>query len=170
MDPRVFISHSAKEPDTRTFCDELESYLTARKFYVLFDKNLQTGQAWRAVLDEWIWRCDAAVIVLSDAALKSSYVAYEATLLRQRWKSSTGDFKLVVVWTPRIQKENLPSNFLPIQLTEIQAATLVDWSPDSKTPTIARIAEELETVRTREARHPVERDSKPAQVMPGHFR
>lgn len=158
MNPKVFVSHSAKEPNARDFCCQLESHLTERNFSVLFDKNLQTGQAWRSVLDEWIWRCDAAVIVLSEAALESYYVQYEATLLRQRWKSSDGDFKLVIVWTPGIQKANLPGNFLPIQLTEIQAATLVDWSETSISETLAQIADELEKVRTREARHPLEKD------------
>jgi len=156
--PQVFISHSAKEPETMVFCCDLESHLIQREFRVLYDQNLETGQAWRAVLDEWIWRCDGAVIVLSAAALNSSYVPYEATLLRQRWKSSAGDFKLVVVWTPGIYETSLPSNFLPVQLAEIQCTSLIDWTPNTMTAKREEIVLELEKVRGREARHPIERE------------
>jgi hypothetical protein len=84
--PRVFISHSAKEPEAKALCGAIAKGLDPADFEVLWDKNLQTSQTWRAVIDEWIWRCDAAILVLSKAATESRYVAYEAALLRQRWK------------------------------------------------------------------------------------
>jgi hypothetical protein len=68
--PKIFISHSAKEPEARALCKALAGYL-ASKFDVLWDDNLQTAQVWRAAIDEWIWKCDAAVLVLSKAATKS---------------------------------------------------------------------------------------------------
>lgn len=147
--PQVFISHSAKEPETKAFCHDLEVDLTHGGFGVLYDEHIETGQVWRAVLDEWIWRCDGAVIVISDAALKSTYVPYEATLLRQRWKSSVGDFKLVIVWTPGMHERVLPANYLPIQLTEIQGISLIGWEPITIAAKRKEIVHILETVRGR---------------------
>lgn len=69
--PKVFISHSAKEPETRQLCETLADRLAQEGFEVLWDATLQTSEAWRAVIDEWIWRCDTAVLVLSDAATHS---------------------------------------------------------------------------------------------------
>jgi TIR domain len=82
--PRVFISHSANEPETRKLCQAIDAGLRGGGFDVLWDADLATGQTWRAAIDEWIWKCDAAVLVLSSSALESKYVAYEAALLRQR--------------------------------------------------------------------------------------
>jgi|SRR5438309_8161149 len=76
--PRVFISHSAKEPDTQQLCEAIANHIDSTAFEVLWDSNLQTSQPWRSAIDEWIWRCDAAVLVLSESATNSRYAAYEA--------------------------------------------------------------------------------------------
>jgi hypothetical protein len=75
--PKVFISHSAKEPEARALCKAIAGYLDPLKFEVLWDDKLQTAEVWPAAIDEWIWTCDAAVLVLSKAATESRYVAYE---------------------------------------------------------------------------------------------
>ena len=93
--PRIFISHSAKEPEAKSLCRAVADELIHAEFDVLWDQNLQTSQAWRSVVDEWIWRCDGAVLVLSQAATESRYVAYEAALLRQRWKKCCRQFLLI---------------------------------------------------------------------------
>lgn len=77
--PKVFISHSAKEPETHALCKAIARYL-ASKFEVLWDDELQRAQVWRAAIDEWMRTCDAAVLVLSKAATESRYVAYEAAI------------------------------------------------------------------------------------------
>src|SRR5262245_26163414 len=97
--PKVFISHSAKESEAAALCHTLAVRLAQDGFEVLWDSNLQTSQAWRAVIDEWIWRCDAAVLVLSESATQSRYLAYEAALLRQRWRYR---FPLIPVWCPGV--------------------------------------------------------------------
>lgn len=66
--PRVFISHSAKEPEAAALCQALANQFAQAGLEVLWDGKLQTSQEWRAVIDEWLWRCDAAVLVLSEAA------------------------------------------------------------------------------------------------------
>src|SRR6478672_3462522 len=103
--PRVFISHSAKEQEARTLCGAISQRLGTDDFEVLWDQqNLQTSAAWRAAIDEWIWRCDAAILVISKAATESPYVAYEAALLRQRWKHTAGQFLMIPIWCPGVDE------------------------------------------------------------------
>jgi TIR domain len=126
--PRVFISHSAKEPEAKTLCSAIAKRLDPADFEVLWDQNLQTSQSWRAVIDEWIWRCDAAILVLSKAATESRYAAYEAALLRQRWKHTAGQFLLVPIWCPAVDEQVLTGRMGALQLSEIQTGLkLAAW-------------------------------------------
>jgi hypothetical protein len=132
--PRVFISHSAKEPETRSLCKAIARALDPESFEVLWDSNLEGSSPWRSAIDEWIWRCDAAVLVLSVAATASKYVAYEATLLRQRWKHSGGQFLLLPVWCPGVTEQLLAEHMGALQLGEIQSSVKLDaWPPDAQT-------------------------------------
>src|SRR5262245_53749405 len=108
--PRVFISHSAKEPDTRKLCESIVAGLRAADFEVLWDADIPTAAKWRGAIDEWIWNCDAAILVLSQHAIESKYVAYEATLLRQRWLHMKPRFLLFPVWCPGVGNELLVKN------------------------------------------------------------
>lgn len=129
--PRVFISHSAKEPETQALCKAIVSALDA-DFEVLWDGNLEGSHPWRAAIDEWVWRCDAAVLVLSEAATESRYVAYEATLLRQRWKHSGGQFLLLTAWCPEVTEELLAERMGALQVAEIQNwAKFEAWPEDA---------------------------------------
>ncbi len=127
--PRVFISHSAKEQETQTLCRAISSYLDTDEFEVLWDQvNLETSAAWRPAIDEWIWRCDAAVLVISRAATDSRYVAYEAALLRQRWKHMAGQFLIIPIWCPGVDETLLTARMGALQLSEIQTKLkLVEW-------------------------------------------
>src|SRR6516164_2562121 len=123
--PKVFISHSAKEPEARQLCQSVADHLAGAGFRVLWDADLQTSQPWRAVIDEWIWRCDTAVLVLSEAATMSRYVAYEAALLRQRWRNQ---FLLVPVWCPGVTEQMLIDRMGALQIAEIQTnVKLPSW-------------------------------------------
>lgn len=115
--PRVFISHSAKEPEAASLCQALARRFTQAGFEVLWDSHLQASQSWRAVIDEWIWKCDAAVLVLSEAATKSRFVAYEVALLRQRWRYG---LPLVPIWCPNVTENVLTDRMGALQLAEIQ--------------------------------------------------
>jgi hypothetical protein len=138
--PRVFISHSAKEPETKVLCQAIADSLDAAGFEVLWDRDLQSSQAWRAVIDEWIFRCDAAVLVLSASATDSRYVAYEAAHLRQRWKQANGQFLLVPVWCPGITQELLTERMGALQLSEIQAGIKLSAWPAGAVDTPAALS------------------------------
>lgn len=162
--PKVFISHSAKEPEARALCKAIAEYL-ASKFDVLWDDNLQTAQVWRAAIDEWIWKCDAAVLVLSKAATESRYVAYEAAHLRQRWIHMNPRFTLVPVWCPDVNEEVLMQSMGALQLQEIHTNVklLPAWPPNTTTDPAAfddavkQVATTLETVREQaRPRHEIE--------------
>jgi hypothetical protein len=162
--PKVFISHSAKEPETKSLCRAIAEHLDTAGFEVLWDQDLQTSDAWRGVIDEWIWRCDAAVLVLSQAATESGYVAYEAALLRQRWKSSARKFFLIPVWCPGVTAEVLTDRMGALQLGEIQTnIKIAAWPPGAAdSPGVfddrgRQAVEQLSAHRARlQARHEVE--------------
>src|SRR5262245_29073210 len=116
--PRVFISHSAKETEAMTLCKAIAESLDPNKFERLWDQDLITSNAWRSAIDEWIWRCDAAILVLSPHATQSRYVAYEAAMLRQRWRQNV--VTLVPIWCPDVTEEVLLKEMGTLQIAEIQ--------------------------------------------------
>lgn len=86
--PRLFISHSARgEPETMGLLDDLRKALE-NSFAVLIDKDdIEVGDSWRQTLNTWIGGCDAAIVLLTEKALQSEYVAYEVTVLTYREKN-----------------------------------------------------------------------------------
>ena len=161
--PRVFISHSAKEQEAKSLCCAVADHLDSLEYDVLWDRNLETSDAWRSVIEEWIWRCDAAVLVLSQSATESRYVAYEAALLRQRWKQGGGQFPLVPIWCPAITERVLADDMGALQLSEIQSnIRLTAWPADVVASSAfdheaRQVAARLATLLTRaQARHDVE--------------
>lgn len=121
---------------------------------MLWDSNLQTSQSWRAVIDEWIWRCDAAVLVLSEAATESRYVAYEAALLRQRWRSQ---FLLVPIWCPGVTEQLLINRMGALQIAEIQTSIRLPNWPAAFDDVACEVTNVLTPVLMRtQARHDVE--------------
>jgi hypothetical protein len=162
--PRVFISQSAKEPEAKALCVAISEYFDPDQFEVVWDqKNLQTSDAWRAVIDEWIWRCDAAILVISQAATESRYVAYEAALLRQRWKHRS-QFLMIPIWCPGVDEKVLTDRMGALQLSEIQTSLkLAAWPADATTDRAAfasvclEVDKLLTTLKTRlQARHNAE--------------
>lgn len=119
--PKIFISHSARETLAKTTLAGLRSALEANGYTVLVDQEgIRPSSSWRAAIDEWIWRCDAAVILLSVKALSSQYVKYETTLLRQRWKERNGSFILLPTVIPPATPARVDAAMSPLQLNEIQ--------------------------------------------------
>lgn len=121
--PRIFISHSSKELAGEQFRDELAKRLRAAGYRVLLDKDeLELSQDWRPTLNAWIGGCDAAVLLVSEAALKSSYVAYEASLLAYRHEQEQGRFKLIPVYLPPVTEKQLEESPLePARVADVQA-------------------------------------------------
>ena len=82
---KVFISHSAKEEATKRLLDRLYAKLEQDGQAVRLDReDLVLGDNWRSVLNFWIGGCNAAVVLLSPAALESSFVNYEVSILTYR--------------------------------------------------------------------------------------
>ncbi|HYI08553.1 MAG TPA: toll/interleukin-1 receptor domain-containing protein [Thermoanaerobaculia bacterium] len=132
---RIFISHSAADQeagdavnvhahDVRVAVrDKLDP-----QFHVLIDEvELKAGDVWRARINLWLGLCDAAVLVLSPAALKSHYVAFEANILGYRW-AMDNSFRIipVLVGVTMDQVKNSPLN--PAQVSEWQSA--ISGTPD----------------------------------------
>src|SRR5687767_13081718 len=102
MKPRVFVSHStAPEPtneDERQADATLRSLAAALEsagYLVQLDRQgLKGGMAWRSVINGWIQTCEAAVLVISDRAMTSDFVAYEASVLGYR-RQVDAQFRLI---------------------------------------------------------------------------
>lgn len=121
--PRIFISHSSKEPTAEQFRDKLAERLREKKYRVLLDKDdIALSRDWRSTINTWIGGCDAAVLLLSQAALKSRYVAYEASLLSYRHTQEQGRFKLIPVYlAPVTEKEIADSPLGTTGVADVEA-------------------------------------------------
>jgi hypothetical protein len=129
---RIFISHSAADRqegdavnvrahDVRTAIRQKVE--NDPRFHVLIDEiELKAGDSWRARINLWLGLCDAAVLVLSPAALKSHYVAFEANILGYRW-ALDHSFRIlpVLVGVTMDDIKNSPLN--PAQVSEWQSET-----------------------------------------------
>jgi hypothetical protein len=122
---RIFISHSARGDDgvAMLLIQDLINALGG-DFAVLIDQeNLRLGDHWRSTINTWILTCDAAVILLSEKALLSDYVFFEASVLSVR--SREASFRLIPVLVDGLTFEKVQeSRFAPIVLNEIQGARL----------------------------------------------
>lgn len=120
--PRIFISHSAHEPQASNTLDILVESLKP-DFDVLCDKErLIAGQEWRDELFTWMHRAHSAVILFSASALQSDWVRTEASVLTWRRTLDKGNtFKVIPVLLDPVTKENLrEKKFSPMQLTALQ--------------------------------------------------
>jgi hypothetical protein len=128
--PKVFISHSTKVTDPLSVCflERLHQALTQARnadgtptFEVLLDReNLLTGEKWREVIRKWMLNCDAAIVLLSEAATRSDYVKQELTLLQERQRSHPNGLMLLPVSFPTVTEEHLRERMGPQQITERQ--------------------------------------------------
>ncbi|WP_158626622.1 toll/interleukin-1 receptor domain-containing protein [Corallococcus interemptor] len=120
--PRIFISHSTRDPVGKTYRDALVERLKAADFPYLLDEDIDLSKEWRSTLNAWIGGCDAAVLLLSEAALISSHVAYETSLLAYRHRSEQGRFQLLTIFVPPVTGEQVGQSALgPTGIAEIQA-------------------------------------------------
>lgn len=111
---KVFISHSTKNDDNLAFLnkvyDALKPDQNGQGFDVLVDrKKLQAGDKWHYKISEWMHECDAAIILLTDDALKSDWVKAESTVVAVRDRIET-DFKLIPVLLSDITAECITSH------------------------------------------------------------
>jgi hypothetical protein len=123
--PAIFISHSAKDPDSTRLLDELKTELERRGFEVLLDyARLQTGQKWRDEIHTWMSACHGAVILFTENAYNDSdWVLKEATILS--WRVALDrDFKqrlIPVLFEPVEGPWLSEGRYEPLALGETQA-------------------------------------------------
>lgn len=115
--PRVLISHSTKAGDPRFLNRLYQTPKQARNndgteaFEVWLDQeDMWIGEQWRIRIDEWVLTCDAAIVLLSEAATRSEYVKYEVTPLQQRSQSHPNHMMLLPVCFPEVTDENLKAD------------------------------------------------------------
>jgi hypothetical protein len=69
MQPKIFISHSAKDEFTSSLLAAIEEQLSAAGYYVLVDRTRLkiegVGSNWRATLNQWLDICDGAILLIS---------------------------------------------------------------------------------------------------------
>jgi len=122
---RVFISHSAKEPYADRFLKTLSKTLTTAGFDVLVDRErLNQGMIWRDDLYSWMGLCHAAIILLSESAVRegSVWVPRECSILLWR-RALDPDFLIIPVYLGSVIPESLKSgNFADLRLEDVQAA------------------------------------------------
>lgn len=92
----VFISHSARGDAFATaVLKRVEQHLKEKNHTPLVDQSdLSPGKEWLPEIVSWLARCDAAVVLLSKKALKSSWVRREVNILM--WRRALGAPLLVV--------------------------------------------------------------------------
>jgi hypothetical protein len=122
--PRIFISHSAHEPEARQLLEDLAAGLEQSGFVVLLDRaRLAPGSRWRAEIYTWMGLCHAAVVLLSPSALRAeSWVSTEVTILG--WRMALDPRMLLIpVLVPPVTRRKLKRGALGrIAINEIQAA------------------------------------------------
>lgn len=120
--PRVFLSHSTKDEPPRRVRDLLATALRAADFRVLLDNDgLRTGEEWHRTLELWMGTCDAAVVLISEAALTSNFVAHEVSVLSYR-KRHDPRFVLLPVFIRPVDYTAIKTSLLePSRVTDVQA-------------------------------------------------
>jgi hypothetical protein len=94
----VFISHSANgNPYTEVVLNELCTLLRERNYEPLVDRTaLRPGEEWPTAIRHWVESCGAAVVLLSEEALKSEWVGREVEgLLDRRWREGAAKRRMV---------------------------------------------------------------------------
>jgi len=118
---RVFVSHSAKSPAEVAVLERLRLALEQAGFAVLLDREeLRLGEGWRHTLNLWIGGCNAAVVLLSEGALASPYVAYESAVLSYRRQFDPTFHLIPLLFAPVDRARVQASRLNPAVLSELQ--------------------------------------------------
>lgn len=82
--PELFISYKRDHQVSTKVIQEIEKELN-QDFVLLRDANMEVGKRWTYELNDWLLRCDAAIIILSKEANDSNWCRREWTVLVARW-------------------------------------------------------------------------------------
>ncbi len=106
--PKIFISHSTQSDESLAFLEKLYNALAdVNCLEILVDlKKLSPGDKWHAQINEWMYECDAAIILLTKDALESGWVQDEATVVAVKDRNEP-DFKLIPVILNTVTPETI---------------------------------------------------------------
>jgi hypothetical protein len=126
MTPVLFVSHSSADRELAGRIVRLIAACTICK-PIIDQHDLEQGTEWRQQLYQWMAKCQAALLLLTDHAIESNWVLQEATILRAR-KALEPKFRAFVVTSPGL-RERKPERwrlFEPLQLDELQGLRTED--------------------------------------------
>ena len=105
--PRLFVSHSSKD---RELTEEVRDLILPPgevdpTCEILLDiDRLDDGRPWEPYLHEWMARCHAGLVLLTENSVMSDWVLKEATILS--WRVSLDpSFKLFIACSPEVEEE-----------------------------------------------------------------
>ncbi|GHG29821.1 toll/interleukin-1 receptor domain-containing protein [Streptomyces filamentosus] len=126
----VFISHSARgDAYALDVLEKIGQGLEKRGHRPLVDQAaIPPGEEWRTEVIKWVARCDAAVVLLNDKALKSSWVRREVNVLM--WRRALGAPLLVI---PVLLGDLTTGDVKGAGLEELRAVQFARTRPDAKT-------------------------------------
>ena len=141
--PRVFVSHSAKDPSARRLLERLVARLAAAGFYPVVDYQTQPGELWRTRLIAEVRSAHAVVFLVSEHALNSDWVRRECIYALADRVDVRGLRRVFVARMASVSASQLRDSILGAEgLGEIQSVTISDEDD------IERIVEALEAIRS----------------------
>jgi hypothetical protein len=160
--PWVLISQSAREGPALLLRKAIRSALEEHqdgdkkpRYKILVDEDdMQVGDAWRRVNEEWLWHSDGVVLLLNKAALRdASFVHYELAMLWSRWRESRDHFRFVIVRFPDVTDELLDQKLGYAKLNEIHQIKLSpQFGDDSAHRDNEKVSSEVKEVAARVAK------------------
>lgn len=126
MTPVLFVSHSSRDTDfAKDIVHRIDATGACKS--ILDALHLEQGDAWKPQLFQWMARCHAALILLTEDALASNWVLQEATVLRAR-KALEPGFRVFIVVAPDLKQTCAErwKLFEPLGLDEIQGLRTLD--------------------------------------------
>jgi hypothetical protein len=123
----LFISHSSGEDElAKRVIAELRTRVEDKLDVLLDAEVLDAGQRWRDELWSWWSECDAAVVVCSEAALKSRWVLIEVSVLMRR-KQVNPHFPILPLLIHPVAPETIRQALFHDQnLEELQVLSFAD--------------------------------------------
>jgi hypothetical protein len=160
---RLFLSHSSKDaalttavsqqlrtPAAGTAFEPIIDYEKIPNYDVLVDQErLARGRYWPTQLHEWLARCHAGVVLLTEDAVKSAWVLKETSIMEWRLDRDP-TFRLFIARFPQVSDALLNENkFNALDLSRIHQIKLPDPGGDTPDQYRERAAPLIaETLRT----------------------
>ncbi|HBL29163.1 MAG TPA: hypothetical protein DD490_20220 [Acidobacteria bacterium] len=120
---RIFISHIAKDQAVLAAREALLQALNGTADYEVLPTGvtLPPGVGWRSRINAWLEACDAAIVFLSEDALKSPRVTYETSVLAHRCATWDSSLLILPVVLGDVTPESLQKSYLQeASLREVQ--------------------------------------------------